>query len=56
LCASVDAGLVADLGILQVQRGSLELDYLRSMAASLGVSDLLSRALEESEDASNGKS
>lgn len=44
------------LGILQVQRGSLELDYLRSMAASLGVSDLLARALEESEDPSDGKS
>jgi hypothetical protein len=40
------------LGILQVQRGSLELGYLRSMAASLGVSDLLARALEESEDSS----
>ncbi len=35
------------LGILQVQRGRLDDDYLRSMAASLSVSDLLERALSE---------
>ena len=33
------------LGILRVQRGRLDADYLRSMAESLGLSDLLDRAL-----------
>ncbi|MGH9320089.1 MAG: hypothetical protein ACRD21_02010 [Vicinamibacteria bacterium] len=37
------------IGILQVQRGRLDRDYLRSMAASLGVSDLLDRSLEADE-------
>lgn len=35
------------LGILEVQRGTLDLAYLRSMAASLSVADLLERALSE---------
>jgi len=35
------------LGVLKVQRGRLEVDYLRRMAASLGVTELLARALGE---------
>ncbi len=35
------------LGILQVQSGTLDRGYLRSMAASLDVSDLLERAFTE---------
>ena len=35
------------LGILQVQSATLDRDYLRSMAASLEVSDLLERVLSE---------
>jgi hypothetical protein len=35
------------LGILEVQGGGLDLPYLRSMAASLSVADLLERALSE---------
>jgi hypothetical protein len=35
------------LGVLQVQGDRLERDYMGRMAASLGVADLLSRALEE---------
>jgi hypothetical protein len=35
------------LGILQVQAERLDRDYLRSLAASLGVSELLERALTE---------
>jgi hypothetical protein len=35
------------VGVLKVQGDRLDHDYLRRMAASLGVSDLLSRALEE---------
>ncbi len=33
------------LGVLQVQRGALDMDYLRTWAERLGVSDLLQRAL-----------
>ena len=36
------------LGILKVQRGRLDLDYLRRWAATLALDDLLERALEES--------
>jgi len=35
------------LGILEVQEGNLDLDYLRQWAKELKVSDLLERALEE---------
>ena len=34
------------LGILKVQAGALEMDYLRRMANELGVEDLLERALQ----------
>ena len=37
------------LGVLKVQGERLDLDYLRQMAAELGASDLLKRALEEAE-------
>ncbi len=33
------------LGIIEVQRGRLDVDYLRPMAESLGLTDLLDRAL-----------
>lgn len=35
------------LGVLKVQRPTLDLDYLRDWAGRLGVTDLLQRALEE---------
>jgi hypothetical protein len=35
------------LGVLKVQEGSLDLDYLRQMAKGLKVEDLLERALRE---------
>jgi hypothetical protein len=35
------------LGVLKVQEGSLDLDYLRRMARELKVIDLLERALKE---------
>jgi hypothetical protein len=35
------------LGVLKVQGDRLDRDYMRRMAASLGVADLLSRAFEE---------
>jgi hypothetical protein len=35
------------LGILEVQAGNLDLDYLHQWAKSLDVSDLLERALKE---------
>ncbi len=38
-------------GVLRVQRGRLDTRYLREMAASLGVSGLLDRALAEAEAA-----
>jgi hypothetical protein len=37
------------LGVLKVQAGRLDLDYLRQWAAELKVADLLQRALKESE-------
>lgn len=37
------------LGVLKVQAGRLDLDYLRLWAKELNVSDLLQRALKESE-------
>ncbi len=37
------------LGVLKVQAGRLDLDYLRHWAAELKVADLLQRALKESE-------
>lgn len=36
------------LGVLRTQAGRLDVDYLRHWAASLGVSDLLNRAMTES--------
>jgi hypothetical protein len=38
------------LGVLKVQADRLDLDYLNRMAASLDVTDLLTRALEEAAD------
>jgi hypothetical protein len=38
------------LGVLKVQGDRLDLDYVRRMAASLGVSDHLARALKEAGD------
>jgi hypothetical protein len=35
------------LGVLKVQGDGLDLDYVRRMAASLSVADLLARALRE---------
>ncbi len=35
------------LGVLRVQSGRLDVDHLRHMAATLDVTDLLDRALEE---------
>jgi hypothetical protein len=35
------------LGVLRVQGGRLELDYMRHMAAGLGVQDLLERAIQD---------
>ena len=35
------------LGVLKVQGNRLDRDYLRRMAADLGVDDLLERAFEE---------
>ena len=35
------------LGVLKVQAGALDLDYLRHWAAELGLTDLLDRALED---------
>jgi len=35
------------LGVLKVQGGRLDCDYLRRMAATLGVTDLLERAFDE---------
>lgn len=37
------------LGVLKVQAGRLDMDYLRKWAAELNVADLLQRALKESE-------
>jgi hypothetical protein len=37
------------LGVLKVQGDRLDRDYLRRMAAELGVTDLLGRVLEEAE-------
>jgi len=37
------------LGVLKVQAGRLDMDYLRKWAAELQVADLLQRALKESE-------
>lgn len=37
------------LGVLKVQAGRLDMDYLHKWAAELNVSDLLERALKESE-------
>lgn len=37
------------LGVLKVQAGRLDFDYLRKWAAELNVADLLERALKESE-------
>jgi len=37
------------LGVLKVQAGRLDLDYLQKWAVELGVADLLKRALKESE-------
>ena len=37
------------LGVLKVQAGRLDVDYLHKWAAELNVADLLQRALKESE-------
>jgi hypothetical protein len=37
------------LGILKVQRGRLDLDYLRSWATELAITDLLDQALLDAE-------
>ena len=37
------------LGVLKVQAGRLDLDYLQEWAVELGVADLLQRASKESE-------
>jgi hypothetical protein len=37
------------LGVLKVQAGRLDLDYLHQMAAELGITTLLQKALEEAE-------
>jgi hypothetical protein len=37
------------LGVLKVQAGGLDLEYLRRWARELGVDDLLERALAQSE-------
>lgn len=37
------------LGVLRVQGNHLDLEYMRRMAVSLGVTELLARALEEAE-------
>jgi len=37
------------LGVLKVQAGRLDLDYLQKWAAELNVANLLQRALKESE-------
>jgi hypothetical protein len=36
------------LGVLKVQRGKLDLDYLRRMAVEMSIADLLEKALAES--------
>jgi hypothetical protein len=38
------------VGVLRVQRGALDVEYLRSWAQQLGVSDLLERALHDAEE------
>ncbi len=38
------------LGVLKVQGERLDLDYMRRMAASLAVSELLARALREANE------
>jgi hypothetical protein len=35
------------LGVLKTQQGALDIDYLKQWAQSLGVADLMARALEE---------
>jgi len=40
------------LGVLRVQRGRLDLDYLRNWAAELGISDLFERIRHEAEPSS----
>jgi hypothetical protein len=37
------------LGVLRVQAGALDFAYLRAMAQTMKVSDLLERAIEESQ-------
>jgi len=34
------------LGVLKTQSGRIDVEYMRKMASTLGVSDLLERALE----------
>jgi hypothetical protein len=38
------ATLDADVGVLKVQSGALDIDYMRRWAADIGVDDLLERA------------
>jgi hypothetical protein len=38
------------LGVLKTQQGALDIDYLKQWAQSLGVADLMERALEELTD------
>lgn len=56
-----DGGEVSDrqwsdvVGILKVQGDHLDLGYMRSVAKTLGIEDLLARALEDAQEGSRGR-